>query len=466
VTDFVVKNGLKIENTNAARRSIVVSGTVDQMSKAFAVTLGIYEHEVARRRGEKPVTETHRGRDGFIHIPKNLAEVVVGIFGLDNRRITKRNSSGDPPNTNPLSIQTIAQLYNFPSNSASRQTIDIFSELGYMPSDIDISFGGSPPTVTDVTVDANNDGSADGETTQDIVVAAKAAPGSSVAVYFTTYSQQGWVDLIQRVAHPNAGDPVCCVLSSSFYVSNGDDSGTLSNEGISTNWLNAVTQAFQDAAIQGITICIASGDAGTDSKVGDDKAHVQYPASDPWVLSVGGTTIGNVSGSTFDEYIWNDPNPTDTAHWGTTGGGVSDYFALPSYQTTAGVPRSINDNTHVGRGVPDVAANASLHSGYTGITVGGSSFTGNGTSASAPLWAGLIARINAALGVNVGFVNPALYVIGSSGFHDLTGSAGPADNRNGGVSGYPARVGWDACTGWGSPNGTALLDELKALFTR
>jgi len=317
--------------------------------------------------------------------------------------------------------------------------------------------------VTDVTVDASNDGTADAETTQDIVIAAKAAPGASIAVYFTTYSQQGWVDLIQRIAHPQTGDPVCSVVSSSFYVSNGDDSGTLSSEGVSTAWLTAVSQAFQDAAIQGITICIACGDTGTDSKVGDGKAHVQYPGSDPWVLSVGGTTIGNVSGSNYEEYVWNDP---DSSNWGTTGGGVSDFFALPSYQSKAGVPKSLNDNTHVGRGLPDVSANASLNAGYTGITVDGTSFTGNGTSASSPLWAGLIAIINAALGVNVGFVNPALYAVGLAGFNDLTGSAGPKDNGNNGVSGYPAGMGWDACTGWGSPNGTALLNALRAIYSR
>jgi kumamolisin len=191
VKDFAVKNDLKIEETNAARRSIVVSGTVDQMNKAFGVSLGIYEHETSRSQKVRPSEETYRGRDGFIHIPKDLAEVIVGVFGLDNRRVIKRNSSGDPPNTHTLSIETITQLYNFPSNSAAGQTIGILSELGYKSSDIDASFGGSPPAVTDITVDASNDGSADGETTQDIVIAAKAAPGASIAVYFTTYTQQG-----------------------------------------------------------------------------------------------------------------------------------------------------------------------------------------------------------------------------------------------------------------------------------
>jgi Pro-kumamolisin, activation domain/FG-GAP-like repeat len=463
VTQFASKNGLEIVRTDAASRAVVVAGTVEQISKAFAVKLEKFEREVPGRRGKAPRMETYRGREGYVHVPAELAPIVLGVFGLDNRDITKRNAA-DPPNTATLSVQEITALYNFPDNSAAGQTIGIFSEGGYRPADISSSFGGSPPKVTDISVDASNNGSPDGETTQDIVIAAAAAPGASIAVYFTSGSQQGWVDLIHRVVHPQAGDPVCSVVSSSFYICDGDDPGTLSSEGVTAALLNAVTQAFQDAAIQGVTICVACGDTGTNSKVGDGKAHVQYPGSDPWVLSVGGTTIGNVNGSNFDEYVWNDPNPSDPSHWGTTGGGVSDYFALPSYQAGAGVPASINDGKHVGRGVPDVSGNASYNSGYKGIIVGGDAFTGNGTSASSPLWAGLIAVINAALGVNVGFVNPALYEIGSAGFNDLTGAVGPADNNNGGVKGYPAGIDWDACTGWGSPNGTALLNWLRSVY--
>ncbi len=270
------------------------------------------------------------------------------------------------------------------------------------------------------------------------------------------------MDLLSRVAHPNPGDPVCSVLSSSFYVSNGDDSTELASEGVTTSWLTAANMSFQDAAIQGVTVCIASGDTGTDSKVGDGKAYVQYPASDPWVLSVGGTTVGNINGSNFDEYVWNDTifGSIPVA----TGGGISDFFDLPSYQNGAGVPKSLKNN-RVGRGVPDVAANASANSGYI-ITVGGGNFTANGTSASAPLWAGLIAVINAALGENVGFVNPALYALGSGYFRDIVGAPGPADNGLNGVAGYPVGAGWDACTGWGSPNGQALLNGLRSIYTR
>jgi kumamolisin len=465
VTNFATSHSLTVVESNAARRTVVVSGTVAQMNAAFAVELGSYQHEVTRRTGDSPQTETYRGRDGFIHVPKDIAEIVIGVFGLDNRRITKRNG-GDPPGTTTISVQQMTKLYDFPTHSAAGQTIAIFSEGGYLTSDIQAYYatlsGFASPTITDVSVDASNLNIPDGETTQDICIASTAAPGASIAVYFTTYTQQGWFDLVERVAHPNPGDPVCSVLSSSFYISNGDDAKTLANEGISTGWIQAATMAFHDAAMQCVTVCIASGDTGTDSKVGDGKAHVQYPASDPWVLSVGGTTVGNVSGTTFTEYVWNDTFfGSDT---GATGGGISDYFPLPSYQHHhhAHVPASLNDG-HRGRGVPDVAANASPNSGYP-IIVGGAPSVGDGTSASAPLWAGLIAVINAALGEDVGFVNPALYALGSRVFRDIVGSPGPPDNGLNGVPGYPAVKGWDACTGWGSINGKELLAGLRLLL--
>jgi hypothetical protein len=319
----------------------------------------------------------------------------------------------------------------------------------------------------------------DAETTQDICIAAKAAPGANIAVFFSSFDQKGWVDLINRVVFPNPGDPVCSVLSSSWYIADGDDLATLTNEGVSPAMVDAISNAFHDAAILGhTTICIASGDTGSNSYAGkypifstdpltyggDGKAHVQYPASDPWVLSVGGTTVGNIVQlpPSFDEYVWNDPDPSDPSQWGTTGGGVSDRFRLPSYQVHAGVPKSVNDN-HVGRGVPDVAGNASINSGYSGLFIIGLPFIGNGTSASAPHWAGLIAVINAALGEPVGFLNPSIYEFGSSVFRDIKPPPGPTNNSNSGISGYPAGQGWDACTGWGSPNGVALLTALQAL---
>ena len=464
VTAFVTAHGLRVLETHLARRTVVVSGTVELFRRAFHVTLNDYEHQVARTRTGSPASERYRGRDGYIHVPAELAEIIVGVFGLDNRRITKRNI-GDPPGTAPIPVKEVTELYDFPTNLAAGQSIAIFSEGGYLPSDISANFGGSPPVVVDVPVDAPNLGFPDPETTQDIFIAASAAPGATIGVYFTTYDQKGWVDLITRVIHPDPGDPVCSVLSSSFYVSNGDDAPTLLSEGVSMGWLTAVSAVFEDAAIQAVTVCIASGDTGAQSKVGDGHAHIQYPASDPWVLAVGGTTIGDISGLSFEEYAWNDLFTFGGfTGIGASGGGISDLFPQPAYQVDANVPPSVNDG-HRARGVPDVSANASPNSGYP-IILGGapSLFPANGTSASAPLWAGLVAVLNAALDENVGFINPVIYALNGDGFHDILPHPGATDNSFAGVTGYPVTPGWDAVTGWGSPVGVELLNGLKHFY--
>jgi kumamolisin len=457
VRDFANRNNLEVTEVSAARRMVELSGTVEQFSRAFAVALNQYRRPAQPgQRREEADTEVYRGREGFIYVPAALVEIIVGVFGLDNRSVSHRNAA-DPPNTNPVPLTQITQLYDFPANQAIGQTIAIFSlggsQGGYLPSDISSNFGGNPPVVTDVPVNASNGNFAAPETTQDIVISASVAPGADVAVYFNDGTQQGWVTTVGRVVHPQAGDPVCSVLSSSWYIRNGDDSALSS--GTTAALITAVSQAFEDAAIQGVTVCIASGDTGSESKIPDGKAHVQYPGSDPWVLSCGGTAIGSVSGTSFDEWVWNDA-------WGATGGGVSAIFPLPWYQVDAGVPGSVNDGHH-GRGVPDVAANASGASGYP-IIVGGSPFPGNGTSASAPLWAGLIAVLNATLNENIGFVNPVLYALGSSIFRDIVAEPGATDNSRFGTPGYPAGPGWDACTGWGTPKGKALLAGLHGFY--
>lgn len=474
VKAFAAAHGLTVVETHAARRTVVLSGSVAQMSDAFAVELGRYHVQSRVGRTAKLIDETYRGRDGFINVPEELAPAVVGVFGLDNRRITKRNLAGDPPNTTTLTVPEIVQLYDFPTNSASGQTVAVFSEGGYLLSDIQEYYSHLPagytvPNIVDVSVDSSN-GSADIETTQDICIASTVAQGAQVAVYFTTYDQKGWVDAISRMVHPDAGDPDCSVMTNSFYVlANDDDTSTTS-----ANWVNAVTAAYSDAAMQQKTMCVASGDTGSDSGVGDGKAHVQYPASDPWVLSCGGTTVGNVSGTSFNEYVWNDTIViSGQTLMGATGGGVSYFFPVPSYQQGAGVPASANGDGHVGRGVPDVAANASWNSGYYPVyCVNAADFgypnpyNGNGTSASAPLYAGLIAVMNAALPEPVGFLNPLLYELGNSVVRDINPPPGPTTNALNGAPGYTAGPGWDACTGWGVIDGNALLAELQNVYTK
>jgi kumamolisin len=488
VTKFAKDHDLTIVDANAARRTVIVSGTVTHMEKAFGVTLHRYEWtHTPGGRGANPVKETYRGLDGTVHVPQALSGVVVGVFGLDNRTITKRGSA-DPAGTSTQTVPTVAKAYKFPTSSAAGQTIAIFGYTGYdttpgPTNDIAKYYAALPagytmPTIVPVTVDASNS-SPDIETTQDICIASTVAQGATIAVYFTTLDELGWWDLITRVITPNPGDlpagvAPASVLSSSVYVSPGDDSGTLMNNAVSTNWVEAVSEALQDAAVQGVTVCVCSGDNGTDARVGDGKAHVWYPATDPWVLSCGGTTVGPVSSSgTFEEYVWNDTfSISGFSTGGATGGGVSYFFPVPSYQQGLPVLVSVNGDGQVGRCVPDVAANASWNSGYYPIyCVNAASFgypnpyPGNGTSASAPLYAGLVAVLNAALGESVGFLNPLLYQLGNSVVRDInpvTGG-GPTNNSFSGVPGFTAGPGWDACTGWGVIDGNALLSALQTM---
>lgn len=480
VTEFAVNYDLKVIDINAASRTVRVVGTVAQMEKAFAVELGRY---LFHKNGETSQSESeiYRGQSSHIHIPKDLAEIIIGVFGLDNRCISKRKSypepgysdncsdtgsgssssskdsvsTSDPQNTAYTTVPQITKLYNFPTNSAEGQTIAILSHRGYRVSDIDDYFndlGLTSPTITDVGIDgATNSGEADKETTMDICVAASAAPGASIAVYFACCSKD-WVDMISKIANPQDGDPVCSVLSSSLYTMCSDDVDPDSDDG---KTIQAISMAFLDAALQCVTICVASGDDGARSKEHDGKVHVQYPASDPWVLSVGGTSVGNIQDGSFEEYVWNEKNG------GATGGGISAFFPLPWYQRSTAI-QSLNDG-HYGRGVPDVAANASRHSCYK-IYVNGTALHGRGTSAAAPLWAGLIAVINASLQSNVGFINPLLYAIGPIACRDIYGPPGPKDNGRGDVTGYDSvKNGWDPCTGWGSIDGQALLYSIKVI---
>src|SRR5271154_3147553 len=127
VVSFVRNSGLTLDETNAARRTVIASGTVAQGSRAFAVDFHLYDVDIQAARGEQAQTERFRGREGSVYLPEQLADLVVGVFGLDNRSITKRNMAADPPHTKTLTVPQVAGLYNFPTNSAAGQTIAILS---------------------------------------------------------------------------------------------------------------------------------------------------------------------------------------------------------------------------------------------------------------------------------------------------------------------------------------------------
>jgi len=218
------------------------------------------------------------------------------------------------------------------------------------------------------------------------------------------------------------------------------------------NWtgqaMASFDQAFQTAAALGVTVCCASGDGGSGDGAADGKQHADFPASSPFALGCGGTKLVGAGAAITSETVWNE-NPATSA----TGGGVSDVFGVPAYQAAAGVPVSKNPGGRKGRGVPDVAGDADPVTGYA-VRVDGQEFVIGGTSAVAPLWAGLVALMNQKLGHRVGFLNPLLYgpVVGTNSFRDIT---------SGNNGAYAAKAGWDPCTGWGSPDGTKLLHALS-----
>lgn len=445
VEQFAHSHGLTVVDSSAAKRRVILSGTVAAMRSAFGVQLHCYKsHETGK---------TFRGRTGTISIPTELAGSVMAVLGLDNRPVAKPHFRRHKKKKKPAVPTTftppqVAALYGFPTNvTGVGQTIAII-ELGGGYSSTDLatyfkSLNVTAPSVTAVSVDggANSPGgSADGEVMLDIEVAGSIAPGAKIAVYFAPNTDQGFLDAITDAVHDTTRKPQIVSIS----WGGPEDSWTSQ----STTAMNA---ALQDAAALGVTVTVASGDNGsTDGEAG--ALHVDFPASSPYALACGGTTLAGSGSKISSEVVWNETASNE----GATGGGVSTIFPLPSYQQNAKVP-AVPTTNYVGRGVPDVAGDADPETGYQ-VLVDGQNQVVGGTSAVAPLWAALVALYNQQLGKSLGFLNPLLYSIGETGFNDISSG----NNDDGKLGYYTAAKGWDACTGLGSPKAAALLSALSS----
>src|SRR5579871_2634634 len=439
--------GHAMSNVNLGARTVTLAGTCRNFANAFQVKLERYHY-----RGG-----SYRGRTGAVNIPQELHGIVMSVHGLDNRPQAKAHfrlaganaraaAAAAATSYTPLQI---AKAYSFPNaGNGSGQTIGII-ELGggYNQSDLTTYFNNlqiSPvPTVVAISVDgATNSptGDTSGPDTEvglDIQVCGAIAPGANIAVYFAPNTDAGFLDAINQAVNDTVNKP--SVISISW---GGPESSWTAQS------LQSYNNAFQSASVLGVTVCAASGDDGSTDGVTDGEAHVDFPASSPYVLACGGTHLVGKGTSITDEEVWNDlPNN------GATGGGVSATFSLPSWQANANVPPSVNPGNYKGRGVPDVAGDADPLTGYQ-VEVDGSNTVIGGTSAVAPLWAGLIALFNQALPKSVGYLNPSLYgrIATTPGtFHDVTAGNNGA---------YKAGPGWDPCTGWGSPKGAVILQNL------
>ena len=453
VEAFAHQYNLTVVDVSLPRRTVVLSGSIANVSAAFGVTLANYEHSEGN----------FRGRTGPIMVPSDLAGVVEGVFGLDNRPQARPRCTGFRPIAEAqASGQTIytplevAQLYNFPASlNGSGECIGILEfGGGYTSSDLTTYFqqlGITAPQITAVSVDgASNQpqpgsNSPDAEVDLDIELAGAIAPGAQIVVYFAPFTEQGWVDVISTAVNDTVHKP--SVISVSWGYAEGNDIWT-------AQAIQAVDQSLEAAAAMGITVCVAAGDDGSRDEIDDGLAHVDFPASSEYVLGCGGTTLEGSGSQISSEVVWNDGS-----NGGATGGGISDDIALPSWQQNSNVPPSVNPGGRVGRGVPDVAGNADPNTGFQILSDGEQGVVG-GTSAVAPLWAGLIARINQQLGKSVGLLNPLIYGANTSqaGFRDITSGN---NDVTGQIGGYDSGPGWDACTGQGSPNGSALAAALS-----
>jgi kumamolisin len=269
-------------------------------------------------------------------------------------------------------------------------------------------------------------------------------------VYFAAgATDRDFLDAISQAVHDRVNNPG--VISISW---GGPESSA------TASFQTAFDEVLQSAAALGITVTVASGDSGAADEgpnEWDGAAHVDFPASSPNALACGATNIQIANGKITRESVWNQQSAdTQGDSFGSSGGGISTVFPMPAYQEKANLPKNVSTGKS-GRGVPDVSGDGDPASGYL-VRVDGQEFPIGGTSAVAPLWAGLIALLNQKLGHRVGFINPILYA-NPAALRDIT----IGSNRVGDAKlGYDAAPGWDACTGLGSPDGMKLLALLGA----
>ncbi|WP_309570991.1 S53 family peptidase, partial [Deinococcus sp.] len=421
------------------RRTVILRGPVSRMQQAFGVILNLHE--------ERGVT--FRGRSGPVHVLQDLADIVEGVFGLDDRpqahpqfRLAApvRGAGVAYPHAVGVGFTPVelARASQFPAGDGAGQTIAI-DELGggYRKANITAYFAGlrlTAPKVSAIRVNGGKNApigdpnSADGEVMLDIEVAGAVAPGANIAVYFAPNTDAGFLNAVTTAVHDARRKP--SVVSINWGAA---------EPGWTVQAMQAMDGAFREAAMLGVTVPCAAGDDGSDDRVGDQLAYTDFPASSPWATGCGGTRLELSGGTIRSETVWNNG-----VGRGATGGGVSDMFPLPDYRQGAGVPPSVNPGGRVGRGVPDIAGVADPQTGYR-VRVDGQNLVIGGTSAVSPLWAGLVARLNVQRAQPLGFLNPMLYASGPQ--RDIT---------SGNNGAYQARTGWDACTGLGSPDGPRL----------
>ncbi|HEX4704582.1 MAG TPA: S53 family peptidase [Pseudonocardiaceae bacterium] len=421
VRSFLAANGIRVAKVSGNRDVIDAVGSAAQVEKAFATTMGVYQHG----------GQQFFANDSAPRVPAAIAGVVAGVAGLDNHTVRHPESvqSAAPRASSPVGFvpSTLHTAYNTGSlGSGTGQSVALWEFDGFQTPNVthyDNQFGLGSSAPTTVSVDGANfdgaPGAGQGEVELDIEIVQAMAKSVQTFVYEAPNSDQGEIDLSAQIASEDR----VSVTSISW--------GACEAESTPSS-ITGTSNGFKQGVSEGITYYSASGDNGSaDCQSGAQG--VDYPASDPNVSGVGGTTLRS-SGT----------RRTETA-WSGSGGGVSNTFATPSYQR--------GSNGH--RTVPDVSGDANPATGYA-IFSAGTWVEFGGTSCAAPLWSGFTALHDANSGTRQGNINPQLYTIGNGSsftkdFHDITSGSNGA---------FRAGTGYDEVTGWGTYNGANLSAAL------
>lgn len=384
-----------------------------------------------------------------MEIPPELRiESVQGMASAPVRRThyVRRPKARVPAYTGPLSAALTRQAYNIPPKAlGAGQTVGVIALDGYKADDVATYAavnGLSQPRLHNVYVDGY-DGKILGsdtqtEVTMDIELIAAIAPeAAEIRVFSAAQTDTAFFDLWNEIANPTTPDKkLVKVINCSW----GAPEAALTRLDVQSE-----ATLFKQMAAQGQTVFVASGDNG--AKDDGYNVGVDDPASQPYAIGVGGTHVSAPGGVWTNETTWTDG-----------GGGISSFWPIPVWQVGVGSPPALLSRQF--RNVPDVALNADPASGYA-VFVAGNWQTVGGTSCAAPIWSGFMALVHEARAARklppLGFFAPVLYALaatagGQAGFHDI------ADGSSNGY--YPAVAGYDLATGWGSLNGTPLLEAL------
>ncbi len=446
VRQHLESHGLTVKRVSDNRVLVQATGTGAQIEEAFAVNINVY----------KVGTETHYSNDRNPSVPSTLKDVVESVAGLSSLETMHHASNFEPVPASEVTYTPlqIASIYNFPSRlntfhgktiyDGTGETIAIATAYTYLTSDVDyfwtyFSAISRTGTLTNICVNGCTS-TLDYEPTLDVEYAGAQAPGANLIVYEIPSNADSDFEMMYSQM---ASDNLAQIVSISW---GNCESNT------PTSYMKAVDASFAQMAAEGMTIFAGSGDYGAYGYLpggcgGKTKLQIGFPPSDPNVTAVGGTTLNATAQYKYkSESAWTD-----------SGGGVSSYFAKPSWQVGPGVPKNTKRN------IPDIAFDADGNTGqytyYEGVW-----YSGYGTSYGGPNMAGYWALVLEALkGKRTGNVAPLFYKLGASSsystdMHDVT-----TGNNGAGVGpGYNATKNWDYTTGWGSINGTSALAYFEA----